>query len=442
MAIALWNPKCKTCKCGSTVSLRFAPFRTMEPSYDYSIINQMKKKLNKIISIFLILISFGIGFAVSDFFNSLESKENITGLVNLDSDVNNEIEDKADFSIFWDAWKMIEEDYTIEQLDYQKMVYGAISGMVGSLDDPYTVFLTPEENKMFNQDMSGKFGGIGAEIGFRDGLLTIIAPLKNSPAKKAGLLPGDIVLKVDEEEIVGMNIDKAVYLIRGEKGTKVILTISREGIDELKEIEVTRDIIVVETVEWEMMENNIAYINISQFNEDTANEVDNYINDILIENPKGVILDLRNNSGGYLKVTNKIISRFIDSGDVIVIESFKNKEKIHKSKGGQRFSGVPIVVLINGGSASASEILAGALKDNGKAKLVGEKTFGKGLVQIMEDLRDGSAIKISVSRWLTPNRVDINENGIEPDFEVELTIDDYLNERDPQLEKAMEILET
>ena len=400
----------------------------------------MKKQANKILSIFLILISFGIGFAVSDFFNSLDSKENITGLVNLDSDANNEIENKADFSLFWDAWKIIEDDYTIEQLDYQKMVHGAISGMVDSLGDPYTVFLTPEENKMFNQDMSGKFGGIGAEIGFRDGFLTIIAPLKNSPAEKAGLLAGDIILKVDEEEIIGANIDKAIYLIRGEEGTKVVLTIGREGADELKEIEITRDIIVVETVEWEMMENNIAYIDISQFNEDTAVELDNYINDILVENPSGIILDLRNNSGGYLAVANKITSRFIDSGDVIVIESYKDEEKIHKSKGGQRFNGIPIVVLINEGSASASEILAGALKDNGKAKLVGEKTFGKGLVQIMEDLKDGSAIKISVSRWLTPNRVDINENGIEPDFEVELTMDDYLNERDPQLEKAIDIL--
>lgn len=400
----------------------------------------MKKRSSKIISIFLILISFWIGFAVSDFFNSFESKENIIGLINLDSDANNELEDKADFTIFWDAWKVVEKDYTIEQLDYQKMVYGAISGMIDSLDDPYSVFFTPEENKMFNQDMSGKFGGIGAEIGFRDGFLTIIAPLENSPAEKAGLLAGDIILKVDEEEIIEMNIDKVIYLIRGEKGTKVVLTINREGADELKEVEIIRDIIIIETVEWEMLENNIVYINIKQFNKDTAFELDNYISDILIKNPQGIILDLRNNSGGYLNVANEIASRFIDRGEVIVIESFKNEEKIYKSKGGQRFNEIPIIVLINEGSASASEILAGALKDNGKAKLVGEKTFGKGLVQVIEDLRDGSAIKITVARWLTPNRVDINENGIEPDFEVELTVEDYLNEKDPQLEKALELL--
>ena len=399
----------------------------------------MKKQANKIVSIFLILISFSVGFAVSDFFNSLDSKENINGLVNLDSDANNEIEDKADFSLFWDAWKMIEDDYTIEQLDYQKMVHGAISGMVDSLDDPYTVFLTPEENKMFNQDMSGKFGGIGAEIGFRDGFLTIITPLKNSPAEKAGLLAGDIILKVDDEEIIGVNMDKAIYLIRGEEGTKVILTVSREGTDELKEIEIIRDIVVVETVGWEMME-NIAYISISQFNEDTSAEFDSYIDEILIKDPDGIIIDLRNNSGGYLDDTEEIASRFIDKGDIIVIESYKNNQEVHKSRGGQKFGGIPVVVLINEWSASASEILAGTLRDNGKAKLVGEKTFGKGLVQIMEDLKDGSAIKISVSRWLTPNGVDINKNGIEPDFEVEFTEDDYINERDPQLEKAMEIL--
>ena len=400
----------------------------------------MKKQSNKIISIFLILISFSIGFVANNFFNSLESKENITGLVNLDSDTNNEIEDKADFSLFWDAWKTIEDDYTIEQLDYQKMVYGAISGMVNSLDDPYTVFLTPEENKMFNQDINGKFGGVGAEIGFRDGLLTVIAPLKNSPAEKAGLLAGDIILKVDNEEIIGANIDKAIYLIRGKKGTKVILTISREGVEELKEIEIIRDIIVVETIEWKMVENNIAYISISQFNEDTSLEFDNYINDILIEDPNGIILDLRNNPGGYLNDTEEIASRFINKGEIIVIESYKNSKEIHKSRGGQRFGGIPVVVLINEGSASASEILAGTLKDNSKAKLVGKKTFGKGLVQIMENLKDGSAVKVSVSRWLTPNGVDINKNGIEPDFEVELTLDDYLNEKDPQLEKAIELL--
>ncbi len=395
----------------------------------------MIKRISKII--FLLLI-FYLGFLLGDSdlmgskypgYNSIINKEN-------EEIINQE---EIDFSLFWDAWKTVEDQYTIEQLDYKKMVYGAISGMVNSLDDPYTVFLTPEENKMFNQDMSGKFGGIGAEIGFRDGFLTVITPLKDSPSQKAGLLAGDIILKIDDEEIIGANVDKAVYLIRGEKGTKVTLTISREGTDELKKIEIIRDIVVVKTVEWEMM-GNIAYINISQFSEDTSVEFDSYINEILIKDPKGIIIDLRNNSGGYLDDTEEIASRFINKGDAIVIESYKNNKEIHKSKGGQKFGEIPVVVLINEWSASASEILAGTLKDNGKAKLVGEKTFGKGLVQVMRDLKDGSAIKISVSRWLTPNGVDINKSGIEPDFKIEFTEDDYINERDPQLEKALEIL--
>ena len=395
----------------------------------------MIKYIPKII--FLLFI-FYLGFLLGNS-DLMESK--YPGYDSIVNKENEEIVDQEeiDFSIFWDAWKTVEDQYTIEQLDYQKMVYGAISGMVDSLDDPYTVFLTPEENKMFNQDMSGKFGGIGAEIGFRDGFLTIITPLKNSPAQRAGLLAGDIILKVDDEEIIGANIDKAVYLIRGEEGTKVVLTISREGANELKEIEIIRGIVVVETVEWEMM-GNIAYISISQFNEDTSVEFDSYIDEILIKDPKGIIIDLRNNSGGYLDDTEEIASRFIDKGDTIVIESYKNNKKVHRSKGGQKFGEIPVIVLINEWSASASEILAGALRDNGKARLVGERTFGKGLVQVMRDLKDGSAIKISVSRWLTPNGVDINENGIEPDFEVEFTEDDYINERDPQLEKALEIL--
>ena len=395
----------------------------------------MTKYIPKII--FLLFI-FYLGFLLGDS-DLMESK--YPGYDSIVNKENEEIinQEEIDFSLFWDAWKTVEDQYTIEQLDYQKMVHGAISGMVDSLDDPYTVFLTPEENKMFNQDMSGKFGGIGAEIGFRDGFLTIIAPLKDSPAEKAGLLTGDVILKVDDEEIIGVNIDKAIYLIRGEKGTKVVLTISHEGADDLKEIEIVRDTIVVETVEWKMME-NIAYISINQFGEDTSTEFDKCVNEILIKNPDGIIIDLRNNPGGYLKDAEEIANRFIDKGDIIVIESYKNSEEVHRSKGGQRFNKISVVVLVNGGSASASEILAGTLRDNGKAKLVGEKTFGKGLVQIMENMKDGSAIKISVSRWLTPNRVDINKNGIKPDFEVELTLDDYLNEKDPQLEKAIELL--
>ena len=397
--------------------------------------------LKKIIfPLLIILISFSIGFGTNDFVKSLDSKKNITGLVNLNIGSENEIEKKADFNIFWDAWKVVEDKYNLEPLDYQEMVYGAIEGMVYSLGDPYTVFLDPEESEIFNEDMKGSFSGIGVEIGFRDKLLTVIAPLKDSPGEKAGLLPGDKILKVDGEEIIGMSIDKAVSLIRGEKGTKVLLTIARDGLDELKDIEIIRDTIILKTVEWEVMENNIAHIKISQFKEETTFELDNKIGDILAIDPQGIIIDLRNNTGGYVGTVKEIAGRFLDRGEVVFIEDYGDEKSIHKTIGNKRFFDIPIVVLINEGSASASEILAGALRDNMNVKLVGRKTFGKGSVQELKHLKDGSSIKITVAEWLTPNGTIINNNGVEPDFDVEITLDDYENDRDPQLEKAISIL--
>ncbi len=422
----------------------------------------MKRSFKKSFFIFLLIItSFSAGFALNDFMNYFDARNNIQGLINSDDSNNKnvinddnsldslwsvlnkdkgDVDAKADFSVFWDTWNIIEDKYTLESLNYQDMVYGAISGMVNSLEDPYTIFFTPEDRTIFEQDMSGSFSGIGAEIGFRDKLLTIIAPLKNSPAEQAGILAGDKVLKVDDQEIIGISIDEAVTLIRGVKGTPVVLTISREGNDSLLEIEVVRDVIKIDTVEWEVKENNIVYIRISQFSEKTSNEFDNQIDDILLEDPSGIIVDLRNNPGGYVKTLEGIASKFLDNGDVMFIEDFGEKQIDHKSNGNKKFDDVQVVVLINGGSASASEIFAGALRDNNGTILVGKKTFGKGLVQEMQKLKDGSALKITVARWLTPNGLDINKNGIEPDYEVEMTLEDYENDRDPQLEKAINIL--
>ena len=418
----------------------------------------MNRSSKKIIFIFLIIAtSFSAGFAVDDFIDSFNDKNNIKGLINigsqsdqnkdgldfwniLDKEDKNEIEERADFGVFWEAWRMIEGKYTLEDLDYEKMVHGAVSGMVDSLGDPYTVFLSPQDKIMFEQDMKGSFSGIGAEIGFRDKFLTIIAPLKGSPAEKAGLLSGDKILKVDELEIIGMNIDEAVSIIRGEKGTIVKLTIGRDGLDKLKEIEIVRDIIRIETVEWEIKNKNIAYIRISQFKEETVDEFDSQIDDIIVNDPKGIIIDLRNNPGGYVSTLEDIASRFLNNGDIIFVEDFGNKKEVYKASGNNKFNNIPIVVLINEGSASASEILAGALKDNNGAKLVGKTTFGKGLVQEMQNLKDGSALKITVAKWLTPSGLDINKDGIKPDYEVEMTLEDYENDMDPQLEKALDIL--
>ncbi|MCK4891343.1 MAG: PDZ domain-containing protein [Candidatus Pacebacteria bacterium] len=276
----------------------------------------MNKSSKKIIFTFLIIAtSFSAGFAVNDFINSFDDKNNIKGLINIDGqdDQNkegldflnllnkedkNKIEKKADFSVFWESWRMIEDKYTLEILDYEKMVYGAVSGMVDSLGDPYTVFLAPQDRVMFEQDMKGSFSGIGAEIGFRDKFLTVIAPLKDSPAERAGVFSGDKILKVDDAEIIGVNIDEAVRIIRGEKGTMVKLTISRDGLDELKEIEIIRDVIKIETVEWEIKNENVVYIRINQFKEETVDEFDSQIDNIIVNDPNGIIIDLRNNPGG------------------------------------------------------------------------------------------------------------------------------------------------
>jgi len=396
------------------------------------------KNFSKIIFFSLVVImSFSIGF-ISREYISLPDIGN-PGLIN--QYVNPAPGNKdVDFSIFWDAWNVIEQKYTIAPLDHKKMVYGAISGMVNSLGDPYTVFFSPTENDLFNQDMKGSFGGIGAEIGFRDGFLTVISPLKGSPAEKAGIVAGDVILKVDDKDVTGLSIDEAVMQIRGEKGTKVKLTILRKGEAKSKDIEVTRDIIVMNTVDWKMLDGSIAYISINQFKEDTGQEFDRITDNVLLKEPKGIILDLRNNPGGFFNVAIDIASRFIDEGKVVVIQDQGNSKEKYAALGGKRFDNIPLVVLINEGSASASEILAGALKDDNNVKLVGKKTFGKGLVQEMEKLKDGSAIKVTIARWMTPSGVDINHDGIKPDVEVDLAESDLKDNKDPQLDKALELI--
>ena len=394
-------------------------------------------KIIFLIFIFSLGFVFGSGDLTNDRHPGYESVANKEAV-----EITNQ--EEIDFDIFWDVWKLVEEKYTLEPLDYQEMIYGAVSGMVNSLDDPYTVFFDPEASRQFDEDIEGSFEGIGAEIGVRDSFLTIIAPLKDSPAERAGLLAGDKVIKIGEEEVMPgrfgvIDIDEAVRIIRGEKGTAVKLTVIRDGFDDFEEIEIIRDTIDVKSVEWEMKGDKIAYLKISQFARDTSDELDREIDKILINNPKGIILDLRNNPGGDLNVVIEIASRFIPRNKIVVIEETKGRKSELKSRGGDRLGSLPVAVLVNGGSASASEILAGALKDNKGSKLVGTKTYGKGLVQGIEELKDGSSLKVTVAKWLTPNGVDINKNGLEPDIEIEMSVEDYENDRDPQLEKASEL---
>ncbi len=401
---------------------------------------KMKKKTRKyiLIPIWIILLAaiFGFGFFVGQ--TSQPSIEKVEGLANKELGQPN----NTDFSLFWDAWHLIEKKYVNRNdLNRQKMVYGAVSGLLKSLDDPYSVFMEPEESKKFIDDISGSFEGIGAEIGIRKGVLTIISPLEGNPAQKAGLKPGDKILKVGDILTADLSLDEAVNLIRGEKGTEVILLVFRDEWEEAKEISVVRDTIQIPIIKWEIKDNNIVYIQLYHFTENMANQFRKIVKEVLELKPNGIVLDVRNNPGGYLEVAVDMASWFLPKGELIVAEDFGNGEKNEfRSKGYKELEDMPIVVLINEGSASASEILAGALRDIRGIKLVGQKSFGKGSVQQLEKLRGGSSIKITVAKWLTPLGTSINEEGIAPDKEIEITAEDIDEMRDPQLDKALELL--
>jgi len=349
-----------------------------------------------------------------------------------------------DFSLFWDVWQTIKDKYVeADKIDNQTLFYGAVSGLLGALKDENSVFFPPTDAQKFNEDISGEFGGIGAEIGTRNNQLVIIAPLKNTPAERAGLRALDKILKVDDTVTANLTTDEAVKLIRGQKGTTVILTILRNGWDKPKEISIIRDTIQVPTLDWEIKENNIAYIHLYNFYEKAPFLFYQAAVEIAFKNPKGIILDLRNNPGGFLDAAINLTGWFLKPGQTVVSEEFRSdKKQVFTSYGNGLFKDVPIVILINEGSASASEILDGALRDNRSVKLIGKKSFGKGTVQELEPLKDGSSIKITVAHWRMPGGGLIEKNGLDPDYEVGLTDEDFKANRDPQLEKAMEVLKS
>ncbi len=351
--------------------------------------------------------------------------------------------EEIDFSLFWEVWKVLEgKFFEPQKLDVQKMIEGAISGMIKSLEDPYTVFFNPEETKEFIEETKGIFEGIGAEIGIKKSQLLIIAPLEGTPAERAGLRSGDKILKIDDAITTNLTIEEAVSLIRGAKGTEVILTISRETWEESKEIKIVRATIKIPSLKWELIEQDITYLKIYQFFEKTDDDFRKLAIEILAGPSKKIILDLRNNPGGYLEVAQEISGWFLERGDVVAIEDFGlgKEQKIYKVQGNEKFLDYPMVILINQGSASASEILAGALRDTRKILIIGETSFGKGCIQELDELRGGSSLKITVAKWLTPKGELITDKGLEPDIKVEMTEEDYEEDRDPQLDKAIEII--
>jgi len=347
----------------------------------------------------------------------------------------------VDFNMFWQVWETLQDKYVDkDKLSDKELFYGALKGLAAATGDPYTVFMNPIISKEFSNDMAGTFEGIGAEIGMKGGVLTIIAPLTDMPAQKAGLKAGDKVLKINGEDTSPMSVDEAVGKIRGHKGTQVTLNIWREDFDQPRDFNITRNTIIVKSVTWNTNKDNIMVITISHFNDDTVDLFDRAVSDAVKQNPKGIILDLRNDPGGYLDTAIEVASEWIEDG-VVVTEKYNDDQKNdYLARGRARLKDFKTVVLANEGSASASEIVAGALKDYGLATIVGKKTFGKGSVQELESMPDGSSLKITIAKWLTPKGVNINEEGIVPDAEVDLSKEDYEADKDPQMEKAVELL--
>lgn len=352
--------------------------------------------------------------------------------------------EEVSFDIFWNVWKRVNNNYVSQDVvgDIEKRVFGAVKGMVESLDDPYSVFLDPGESENFITELEGKFTGIGAELTIKDSVLTVVAPIDGMPAEKAGILAGDKILKVYDELTNNMTTDDAVKKIRGEKGTEVVLTVLHKQDKDTTEIKIIRDEIDIKSIAYEKKDNGIAYLRIKGFMDDTAEELDKVVSEMIADESKGLIVDVRSNPGGNLDVAVDIISKFVSRGEVILWEKDKDKqEKPYKSIGGGEFKELPVVVLIDGGSASASEILAGALRDINDSLLIGEKTFGKGSVQSFEKLPGGSSLKMTIAKWLTPSKQSIHEVGIEPTIKVELSLEDIQSENDKQLKRAIEELE-
>ena len=353
-----------------------------------------------------------------------------------------------DFKLFWDTWDLLTRRYLDKkEIDPQKLFYGAISGMVAAVGDPYTVFLPPEQQKSSKEELGGSFDGVGIQLGFdKEKHLVVIAPLDGTPAERAGVQAGDLILKIGAESTLPMNLPEAVNLIRGPKGSEVALTILKQGSQEPEEVKLMRETIVVKSVNLSIKQTksgkDIAIIKLSRFGERTESEWVEVVSDLLAKSPDAIVLDIRNNPGGFLDGAVFIASEFLDGGDVVLQENNQKQRFPYKVNREGKLLKLPLMVLINKGSASASEIVAGALQDRKRAKLVGEKSFGKGTIQEAEDLPGGVGIHITTARWLTPNGRWVNDTeGLEPDIKVEISKDVASEDlQDPQLDKALEIL--
>lgn len=390
--------------------------------------NLIKIKRNKIITLIsiFVLVSIISGFL---FYNVRANGK------------TNEEELFANLEPFFEALNLVRFEYIEKDIDLNKVIQGAIQGMLKTLDDPYTRYMDPQALKREQEDMFlGHFGGLGIIVSIKDDQLTIISPIEDTPAYKAGIKAGDKIVEIDGKSTEGIELNEAVDILRGEKGTEVTLGINRENVEEILEITIIRDIIEVKAVKKEVMgkDNNLGYIRITTFNVNTEPELKKVLNEFKKDsNIKGIILDLRNNPGGLLDSAIEVASKFVKEGPVVHIKDRDGIQVTVQSRGNQ-YPQWPLFVLVNEGSASASEIVAGAIQDSGRGKLLGEKTFGKGVVQQVFNLSDGSGIVITTSEYYTPSERSINHIGIEPDILVEPVED---SEQDMQLNKAIELLE-
>ncbi len=348
---------------------------------------------------------------------------------------------------FWEVWNLLEQKFSsassTASVSDEDRLYGAIMGLVDSYGDPYTVFLPPAEAGQFEDDISGNFSGVGMEVGLRDGLITVISPLPGTPAEKSGIHSGDILVKIDDKSTEGMRIDEAVKLIRGEKGTIVKFSIYRDGQPEFIEKEVTRDTIDIPTVKTEKV-GNVFIISLYSFNAVSESKMQEAMNEFVSSKAEKLVIDVRGNPGGFLQSAVDIASFVLPSGKVVVKEQggLSGEDKVFRTRNRQvrDFTPANLVVLVDNGSASASEILAGALKDHGVATVIGVPTFGKGSVQELVRLDDGSSLKVTVARWFTPNGVSISDGGLSPDYVIKRTSEDREAGRDPQKDAALRFL--
>ncbi len=394
------------------------------------------------VALVLVVCAFGGGFVVGNFFPALKPVFVPTlPATPGDNQGGTPTDLQSQFAPFWQAWDLVHQNYVDQPVDDTKLVQGSIRGMMDALGDPHSGYWTPQETTDANMSMQGEYDGIGAYVDTRGDYLTITKPISGYPAEQAGLQMGDQIIAVDGTDVTGMDPDLVrMTKVMGPAGTDVHLTIHREGVDQPLEFTITRAHIVIPSVTSKMLDNNIAYIQITVFGDNTASNFHDQLSQLIAQNPSGMILDLRDNGGGYLDAGIAIASEFIDHG-VIVTEQYGDGTKDpHNATPGGLATTIPLVVLVNGNTASASEIVSGAIQDDGRGKLVGVLTYGKGSVQNWIPLSDGGTARITIAKWLTPNGRTIDKIGLTPEVVVTMTQDDYTAGRDPQLDAAVQLL--